>query len=144
MADRNKGLPVDQQIHLRFGINVGDVLIDEDDICGDGVNVAARLEALAEPGGICLSARVYDYVRDRVDVAYEDLGNRAVKNIAEPVHVYRIRLGEGAAAGGARGRAVTVCGVSAAKLAGETFSVLPKHVLTGTTLRHTNFTRWNY
>ena len=94
MADRNSGLPEDEQIHLRFGINVGDVLVDEDDIYGDGVNVAARLEALADSGGICLSARVYDYVRDRLDVTYEDLGERTVKNIAEPVRIYRVRLSE--------------------------------------------------
>ena len=99
MAERNKGLPRDQQIRLRLGINVGDIIIDEDDIYGDGVNVAARLEALAEPDGICLSARVYDYVRDRLDVAYDDLGELAVKNIAAPVHVYRVRLGETAPTG---------------------------------------------
>jgi adenylate cyclase len=96
MADRNKTLPYDQQIQLRVGINVGDIIIDEDDIYGDGVNVAARLEALAEPGGICLSARVYDYIRDRLDVAYDDLGDQAVKNIADPIHVYRVRLSESA------------------------------------------------
>jgi adenylate cyclase len=100
MAERNSGLPEDEQIHLRFGINVGDVLVDEDDIYGDGVNVAARLEALADSGGICLSARVYDYVRDRLDVTYEDLGERTVKNIAEPVRVYRVRLSESRPIGG--------------------------------------------
>ena len=94
MADRNKDLPPDQQIRLRVGINVGDIIIDEDDIYGDGVNVAARLEALAEPDGICLSARVYDYVHDRLDVVFDDLGELTVKNIAEPVHVYRVRVGE--------------------------------------------------
>jgi adenylate cyclase len=99
MAERNKDLPRGQQIRLRLGINVGDIIIDEDDIYGDGVNVAARLEALAEPDGICLSARVYDYVRDRLDVAYDDLGELAVKNIADLVHVYRVRLGEAASAG---------------------------------------------
>ena len=99
MAERNKDIPRDQQIRLRLGINVGDIIIDEDDIYGDGVNVAARLEALAEPDGICLSARVYDYVRDRLDVAYDDLGELAVKNIADLVHVYRVRLGEAASAG---------------------------------------------
>ncbi len=99
MAERNKDIPGDQQIRLRLGINVGDIIIDEDDIYGDGVNVAARLEALAEPDGICLSARVYDYVRDRLDVAYDDLGELAVKNIADLVHVYRVRLGEAASAG---------------------------------------------
>jgi adenylate cyclase len=98
MAERNAGRPTDQQVHIRLGINVGDIIIDQDDIYGDGVNVAARLEALAEPGGICVSARVYDYVRGRLDVAFDDLGRQAVKNIAEAVHVYRIRLSVGAAA----------------------------------------------
>jgi adenylate cyclase len=96
MAERNKNLPSDRQIQLRFGINVGDVIIDEEDIYGDGVNVAARLEALAQPGGICISARVYEYIGDRLDVAFDDLGEQTVKNIAEPVHVYRIRLAESA------------------------------------------------
>lgn len=105
MAERNADRPADQQVHIRLGINVGDIIIDQDDIYGDGVNVAARLEALAEPGGICVSARVYDYVRGRLDVAFDDLGRQAVKNIAEAVHVYRIRLSEGAAA-----RAVEVPG----------------------------------
>lgn len=98
MAERNAGRPADQQVQIRLGINVGDIIIDQDDIYGDGVNVAARLEGLAEPGGICVSARVYDYVRGRLDVAFDDLGRQAVKNIAEAVHVYRIRLSEGAAA----------------------------------------------
>jgi adenylate cyclase len=93
MTERNSSLPKEEQIWLRLGINVGDIIIDGDDIFGDGVNVAARLEALAEPGGICISDRVHDYVGDRLDIACEDLGQQAVKNIAEPVHVYRIRLG---------------------------------------------------
>jgi len=97
MAERNEGLPEDRQIRLRLGINVGDIIIDGDDIYGDGVNVAARLEALANPGGICISARVHDYVGGRLDIVCEDLGRQAVKNIAEPVHVYRVRPGEGGA-----------------------------------------------
>lgn len=94
MAERNARLPKEQQIQLRLGINVGDVIIDGDDIYGDGVNVAARLEALAEPGGICISARVHEYVGDRLDIACDDLGRQAMKNIAEPVHVYRVRLAD--------------------------------------------------
>jgi adenylate cyclase len=94
IAERNKSLPSDQQIQMRVGINVGDIIIDEGDIYGDGVNVAARLEALAEPGGICLSARVYDFIRGRLDLEYDDLGEQAVKNITDPVHVYRVRLRE--------------------------------------------------
>ena len=96
MAERNAKLPADQQIHLRLGINVGDIIIDGDDIFGDGVNVAARIEALAEPGGICISSRVHEYVGDRLDLAFEDIGPQSMKNIAEPVRVYRIRLSEGA------------------------------------------------
>lgn len=99
MADRNRDLPPEQQIQFRLGVNVGDIIIDEDDIYGDGVNVAARLEALAEPGGICLSARAYDYVRDQLNIACDDLGEQPVKNIAKPVRVYRIRLGGGAPTG---------------------------------------------
>jgi adenylate cyclase len=89
MADRNAGLPENQQVQLRLGINVGDIIIDAEDIFGDGVNVAARLEGLSEPGGICISGKVYEEVRDRVDLAFEDLGEREVKNIARPVRVWR-------------------------------------------------------
>jgi len=96
LAKRNADLTEDRQIRFRLGINVGDIIIDGDDIYGDGVNVAARLEGIAEPGGICISARVHDYVGDRLDLAFDDLGQQSMKNIAEPVHVYRIRLGEGA------------------------------------------------
>ena len=92
IAERNSGLSDDQQILLRLGINVGDIIIDGEDIFGDGVNVAARLEALAEPGGICVSARVFDYVGNRLDIAFDDLGKQSMKNIAVPVHVYRFRL----------------------------------------------------
>ena len=82
----------ERRIEFRIGINLGDIIIDEQDIYGDGVNVAARLEALAEPGGICVSRVVRDQVRDKVDFAFEDLGEQRVKNIARPVHVYRIPL----------------------------------------------------
>src|SRR5262249_1179970 len=70
--------------------NLGDVIVEEGDIYGDGVNIAARLEALSEPGGICVSRVVHDQVRDKLDVAFEDLGEQQVKNIARPVHVYRL------------------------------------------------------
>jgi TolB-like protein len=93
MAKRNTGVPEDERIEFRIGINLGDVIVDEDDIYGDGVNVAARLEALAEPGGICVSRVVHDQVRDKLDLAFEDLGEQQVKNIARPVHVWRLRLG---------------------------------------------------
>jgi len=92
MAERNSGTPEDQQITLRIGINVGDVVVENDDIFGDGVNVAARLEALAEPGGICVSARVQEDAFGRLDVTFDDLGETPLKNINRPVRVYRIRL----------------------------------------------------
>jgi TolB-like protein/class 3 adenylate cyclase len=90
MAERNAGTPPDKRIEFRVGINLGDVIVEEHDIFGDGVNVASRLEALAEPGGICISRVVRDQVRDRLPFAFEDLGGQQVKNIARPVRVYRI------------------------------------------------------
>jgi adenylate cyclase len=91
IRERNAEIPADQRIEFRIGINLGDVIVEGGDIYGDGVNIAARLEALAEPGGICVSRVVHDQVRDKLDVAFEDLGEQQVKNIARPVHVYRIR-----------------------------------------------------
>jgi len=93
MTERNTEVPEEKRIEFRIGINLGDIIRDGRDIFGDGVNVAARLEALAEPGGICVSRVVYDQVRDKLDVAFEDLGEQQVKNIARPVHVWRVRLG---------------------------------------------------
>ena len=90
MALRNSEVPADQRIEFRIGINLGDIMDDEGDIYGDGVNVAARLEALAPPGGICVSRVVRDQVRDKVDFGFEDLGEQQVKNIARPVRVYRV------------------------------------------------------
>ena len=91
VAERNAGVPTDERIEFRVGINLGDVIIDDDDIFGDGVNIAARLEALAEPGGICVSRVVRDQVRDKVEFGFEDIGDQSVKNIARPVRVYRVR-----------------------------------------------------
>ena len=90
MADRNGPIPPERRIEFRVGINLGDVIAEPEDIYGDGVNVAARLEALAEPGGICVSRVVRDQVRDKLDCAFEDLGEQQVKNIARPVRVYRV------------------------------------------------------
>ncbi len=92
LSERNAGLPEDGRIELRMGINLGDVVIDGDDIHGDGVNVASRLEGLSEPGGLCISEKVYEEIRDRTDLAFKDLGDRSVKNIDRPVHVYRLDL----------------------------------------------------
>src|SRR5215471_9524901 len=94
MADRETEVPEERRIRFRVGINLGDVIAEEQDIFGDGVNVAARLEAIAEPGGICVSRVVRDQVRDKVDFAFEDMGEHQVKNIARPVRVYRIPLAE--------------------------------------------------
>ena len=92
-------LQPEQRIAFRVGINFGDIIIDGDDMWGDGVNVAARLEALAEPGGICVSGRVQEDVQGKLDVVFEDAGERELKNIARPVRVYRVRVeGEGTAA----------------------------------------------
>jgi adenylate cyclase len=98
MADRNVETLEDKRIIFRVGINLGDVIAEEDDIYGDGVNVAARLEALAEPGGICISRMVRDQVRDKLDFSFDDLGEQQVKNIARPVRAYRIPIAEKVAA----------------------------------------------
>ncbi len=89
VADHNSDIPEDKRIEFRVGINLGDVVIDGDDIQGDGVNVAARLEALAQPGGICISESVHEQVRDRLDLPFEDLGEQKVKNIARPVRAWQ-------------------------------------------------------
>src|SRR6516164_5593743 len=94
MAERNAEVPPDRRIELRMGINVGDIIRDGRDIYGDGVNVAARLEALAEPGGICVSRVVRDQVRDKLAFSFEDMGEQHVKNIARPVRVHRVLLGQ--------------------------------------------------
>jgi len=93
MAGRNTDVSPARWIQFRIGINLGDVIVEDDDIFGDGVNVAARLEVLAEPGGICVSAAVRDQVDHRLDdVVFEDLGEKTVKNISRPIHVFRVRF----------------------------------------------------
>ncbi|MGB9649477.1 MAG: adenylate/guanylate cyclase domain-containing protein [Stellaceae bacterium] len=91
MIDREAGMPEDRRIRFRIGINLGDVIADGGDIYGDGVNIAARLEALAAPGGICISGTVRDHIGDRLPYAFEDMGEQGVKNIARPVRVYALR-----------------------------------------------------
>jgi len=91
MIDRESEGREEQRIRFRIGVNLGDVIVEEHDIFGDGVNVAARLEALADPGGICISRVVRDQIRDKVTYAFEDMGEQALKNIARPVRVYRVR-----------------------------------------------------
>src|SRR5262245_18001089 len=97
MARRNSGLPVDQRIDIRIGLHVGDVIVEDSDRHGDAVNIAARLQQLAEPGGICVSRSVVDHVKQKVSLAFELRGEERLKNIAEPVSVFRVRL-EGAQA----------------------------------------------
>src|SRR5712692_9986994 len=92
MAERNAGVPQDKRIEFRVGINLGDIIVENEDIFGDGVNVAARLEALAEPGGICVGRAARDQVRDKLGFTFEDMGEQAVKNIARPIHAYRVRF----------------------------------------------------
>src|SRR6185295_14632147 len=89
---KNADSPEHRQMQFRIGINLGDVIVEGERLYGDGVNIAARLEGLAIPGGICISGTVYDQVKNKVALGYEYLGEREVKNIAEPVRVYRVRL----------------------------------------------------
>ena len=91
MADRNADTPEDKRITFPVGINLGDVIAEPNDIYGDGVNVAARLEALAEPGGIFISRVVRDQIRDRLPYPFEDRGEQAVNNIARPMRVFALR-----------------------------------------------------
>jgi class 3 adenylate cyclase len=92
MAERNQGVPEDRRMLFRIGINLGDILIEGEDILGDGVNVAARLEGIAEPGGICVSSSAYEQVRGRVSVEFTDLGEQTLKNIARPIRAYAVGL----------------------------------------------------
>jgi adenylate cyclase len=91
MAERNQAVPQNDRIEFRMGLNVGDIVVEDGDIFGDGVNVAARLEGLAEPGGICVSARVQEDATGKLDLAFEDMGEQRLRNIARPVRVYRVR-----------------------------------------------------
>ena len=91
MAAANDELPSDRRLLLRIGVNIGDVIVEGGDRYGDAVNIAARLESLAEPGGICVSNAVYEQVRRKLDCEFEDLGRRTVKNMAEPIHLHRLR-----------------------------------------------------
>lgn len=105
LAESNEGLPEDRHIVFRIGINLGEVIVDGDDLFGDGVNVAARLEGLSDPGGVCVSASIHQQVEEKINCAFEDMGDQEVKNIAQPVRVYRVVTGAPAASRtGRRGR----------------------------------------
>ena len=90
MAERNADIPPDRRMLYRIGINLGDIMIEENDIVGDGVNIAVRLEGIAEPGGICISASAYDQVRGKIEVEFADMGEQNLKNIARPVRTYKV------------------------------------------------------
>ena len=92
MVERNTAIEPQRRMEFRIGINLGDVIYDNDRIFGDGVNVAARLEGIAEPGSICVSGKVHEEIHAKIGLPYEDLGDKQLKNIAEPVRVYGIRL----------------------------------------------------
>src|SRR5215468_688869 len=97
MVERNTGAGTANRIELRIGINLGDVIVEGNDLYGDGVNIAARIEALADAGGVLVSNTVHDHVRDRLPFVFEDLGEQQVKNIARPVRIFRVRDTGGAA-----------------------------------------------
>jgi len=92
LKTRNIDLPADRRMEFRLGLNLGDVMVEGEQIYGDGVNIAARMESLAEPGGICISGTVHEHIRNKLTLSYEDLGEQTVKNIAEPVRVFRVLL----------------------------------------------------
>src|SRR5947209_7318154 len=104
MAERNAGIPAERRIEFRMGLNFGDLIVDRGDMWGEGINVAARLEALATPGGICVSERVRNDVRGKLDVEFDEMGEQRLKNISQPVRVFRARIctGESSAVIGAR------------------------------------------
>ena len=103
IAEQNSAVPQDQRIEFRIGIHVGDIIFDDNDIFGDGVNIAARLEGIAEPGGVCLSDDAYRQVRGKVEIACDDLGPQTLKNIAEPMRAWRVQLGGKSAVKGPSG-----------------------------------------
>jgi len=97
MAQQNTGVPPELRIEFRIGIHVGDIIIDDNDIFGDGVNIAARLEGIAEPGGVCISDDAHRQIRGKIDIAFDDIGEQALKNITEPMRAWHMRLAGGAA-----------------------------------------------
>src|SRR6202043_2127762 len=92
MAERNAAIEPQRRMQFRVGVNIGDVVYDDVRIYGDGINIAARLESIAEAGGICISSKVYDEISGRIDLHCEDLGEQQLKNIARPVRAYQVRL----------------------------------------------------
>jgi len=107
MANQNASVPRDQRIDFRIGIHVGDIIIDDNDIFGDGVNVAARLEGIADPGGVCMSNDAYRQVRGKVEIVCDDMGPQPLKNIAEPMHAWRVRLTDQSSSAGQSGSSLS-------------------------------------
>ena len=130
MAEQNASVPQDHRIEFRIGIHVGDIIFDDNDIFGDGVNIAARLEGIAEPGGVCMSDDTYRQIRGKVEIACDDLGPQALKNIAEPMRAWRVQLGGQSAAtaqpGSAAGQAPAL-----ALPDGPSIAVLPFQNMSG-------------
>ena len=127
MAERNASVPADRRIEFRVGINLGEIIIEGDDIYGTGVNVAARLESIAEPGGICISSSVYDQIRTILSLGYEDMGEQSVKNISAPVHSFAVRM-DGSADGQKAGAPAPAASAKGNK---PTIAVLPFENMSG-------------
>jgi adenylate cyclase len=125
MARRNRDMPASRILVYRIGLNLGDVIAEGDDIFGDGVNIAARLESIAEPGGICISAAVRDQVGDRLEVAYQDLGEQQVKNISRPIRIFKVVLNGDAAAASDPASARAAAAAPAASPRKPSIAVLP-------------------
>ena len=104
---QNRNVPEDRKVQIRIGVNLGDVMEDRGEIFGDGVNLAARLEAASEPGGLCISTAVYEQIEGKVDVSFDDGGCEKFKNFVKPIHVYRWRPGHGPHSDGESSSAVT-------------------------------------
>src|SRR5947207_2090614 len=98
MAEQNAAVPQDVRIEFRIGIHVGDIIFDDNDIFGGGVNIAARLEGISEPGGVCISDDAQRQIRGKVDIAFDDMGPQTLKNITEPMRAWCLRIGDGPAA----------------------------------------------
>jgi adenylate cyclase len=126
MRERNAEVAEDRRIEFRIGVNLGDIIVDEDDIFGDGVNVASRIEGVAKPGGVAVSAAVRDNVSNKLDVEFEDMGEQELKNIEFPVRIYHVRLGAGS---GARKRSASEQGLSEADR--PSIAVLPFNNMSG-------------
>src|SRR5215472_2880951 len=108
----NDSIPPERRLELRIGVNLGDVIVDGDDIFGDGVNIAARIEALAKPGTVCISQTVYEHVRNKLDLDYRPLGSHRVKNITEPVRAYAVGVSAAPCRAGKRRRPLVAAAVT--------------------------------